>query len=1325
MRTDKGTFRSFLNRAAFCGLNLIIGDANWTCRKLGPLSPICKPNSGPVMMDKSWHSLFRTAPLLLFLTIVGALGQSSCNGGNGAPPPTIASVMVSPPTASLLVKAPQQFTANVQGTGAFNPAVIWLVNNIAGGNSMVGTITSSGVYNAPSSVPSPNNVTVTAQSAQDSTKSGAATVTINPEIVQISVSPASASLQLSSTQQFQATVTGTVNQSFYWTINGQSLVAATPWGRLDPTGFYTAPSMLPANSTVTLTATSLEDQTKSASATVTLLATAGGIAVTISPQDPQVLFDGSQSVQFAANVSGTNNTAVNWSVDNINGYNPGSITTAGVFTPLTFDCSNVVPSAVVHAVSAANPGAQGVTTISLVPPAPVVTGISPQPASVESTIRLSGTFAPAAALELIFPGPSGTSIVALATQNTGNTATASVPTGSGSGTFSIQQNCSSPSSGVQYPASQSNTVNFQRLPQLRLRAGRKDLSSGESLQLQAAFLGDSSPHTVAWGNGISSSGLYTAPSQIAPDTFVNLSACIANTTACDSFVIRLNPVRIDPEVPTLPAGGTLQLSALSGGATVAPAWSILAGGGNILSSGLYTAPTALEDTGPVLVTASYSGFTGRSSVGVTGAVPGIVNRVFDYPDSSAPVSVFDGTRSFTADGTRAYVLSASTLSFNQEYCWIDAYDVSDPAHPVWLDATEALKSEISPYQCSGRLLAYGGFLFEVIPDAGTAAGVTSRIAEFQFQNNHLTMQQLWSVPLIGAYYSFNPALLFNQGVFYELSDNLFPFPPPIPGTIPVVVLDVRSGNLVQNLISLPLPQPTAPAAYHIPVAMGNFMYAFIDQTGTATSPQYKLATYDISVNPPKLLGLADTMVGAAPSSGPGNPQFFGTFLSDGWDLYDISGGLPVRAGTLPFNIDAVNPNRSLAISGDLVVDISVPTASNVKSFLYDGVNVGFPFTWVGDYAYRIEGRWGLGIYSPLSPGGQLPLGTIPNPGGTVFDQIVSGNILYVAQQGNFSGVLVHDLSGAPPALVGRYSESGQDPFSIALLKNNLLVGTAQGLLVLDVSNPSSPTKVATLATPTSSMAISGNLLYLGTMDNRLVVLDVSNPAAPIQVAQSSLPGFPNILRASGSLLLIADDAAGLLTYGISNPTQPVLLSQYQPSSATEDVAIDGNLALIAATDGGLIVADLKNPAAPTLLGQARIDSLSCFFDCLNPAALSVSIYGGIAYVGTTGTAYAEVFGFDYRLPANPRLVSLMTYGGALDDAVLDFAFYQSEMFSGGTLFALADISQPRNTINLFYPGFPSGSGMPSANAPAKRVMFLPRKVKAMKAKLSSTHSQLE
>ena len=46
-----------------------------------------------------------------------------------------------------------QFTATV--TGTTNTAVTWSVNGVAGGNSTVGTISTSGAYTAPATAPEP------------------------------------------------------------------------------------------------------------------------------------------------------------------------------------------------------------------------------------------------------------------------------------------------------------------------------------------------------------------------------------------------------------------------------------------------------------------------------------------------------------------------------------------------------------------------------------------------------------------------------------------------------------------------------------------------------------------------------------------------------------------------------------------------------------------------------------------------------------------------------------------------------------------------------------------------------------------------------------------------------------------------------------------------------------------------------------------------------------------------------------------------------------------------------------------------------------------
>src|SRR5260370_37239405 len=98
-----------------------------------------------------------------------------------------------------------------------------------------------------------------------------------------------------------------------------------------------------------------------------------------------------------------------------------------------------------------------------------------------------------------------------------------VPLGATSGPLSVLQICTSPSTGFQYPPSQSKPINFQRLPHLRIRADKKDLASGESVQLHAVLMGHTTPQPTGWGYGISSSGVYAPPFQLSPDTLATPS----------------------------------------------------------------------------------------------------------------------------------------------------------------------------------------------------------------------------------------------------------------------------------------------------------------------------------------------------------------------------------------------------------------------------------------------------------------------------------------------------------------------------------------------------------------------------------------------------------------------------------------------------------------------------------------------------------------------------------------------------------------------------------------------------------------------------------
>src|SRR2546430_16404817 len=94
--------------------------------------------------------------------------------------------------------------------------------------------------------------------------------------VSVAISPTTVTLATLATQAFTATVSGSTNTAVTWQVNGVSggnsavgLVSTTVPGTSNE-ALYLGPSAVPSPATVSVTAVSQADPTKSASATVTL-----------------------------------------------------------------------------------------------------------------------------------------------------------------------------------------------------------------------------------------------------------------------------------------------------------------------------------------------------------------------------------------------------------------------------------------------------------------------------------------------------------------------------------------------------------------------------------------------------------------------------------------------------------------------------------------------------------------------------------------------------------------------------------------------------------------------------------------------------------------------------------------------------------------------------------------------------------------------------------------------------------------------------------------------------------------------------------------------
>jgi hypothetical protein len=222
-----------------------------------------------------------------FLSALAIILCGSCGGGGSSAPKTYpnAAISISPQTVSIPVNDTQTFTANV-ANDSYTPT--WLLKGSDVSSSTGAINTTSGptiTYTAPAAPPLYGSVATSAGVVQG-TVTILAEVTTNPANfsdlvntqitfvitgpISVGVSPATASVHVGGTQQFTGYAVGSTNNAITWQVNGVS-GGGTATGTINAMGLYTAPATLPmTGNTVTITAVSQADQTKSASSAVTL-----------------------------------------------------------------------------------------------------------------------------------------------------------------------------------------------------------------------------------------------------------------------------------------------------------------------------------------------------------------------------------------------------------------------------------------------------------------------------------------------------------------------------------------------------------------------------------------------------------------------------------------------------------------------------------------------------------------------------------------------------------------------------------------------------------------------------------------------------------------------------------------------------------------------------------------------------------------------------------------------------------------------------------------------------------------------------------------------
>ncbi len=411
-----------------------------------------------------------------------------------AAPPAVSSISVTPVNASIVTGATKQLTATIQGTTS-NKSVTW--------KTSAGTISANGLFTAPTTA---GTATITATSAADNTKSATATITFAAPVVNsVTVSPATATVLTGATEQFSATVQGTVsNKSISW---------STSSGTISSAGVFTAGG---TPGTATITVTSLADPTKTAKAIVTIAAPVVN-SVTISPVAASIATGGTQ--QFTASVSGTvSNKGITWSTS------AGAISAGGLLTaPAAAGKVTVTATSLADKTKSAS----AIVTVS----APTVTGVSISPATANILTLATQQFTAAvqgnvADKSVIWSASGGA--VSPAGLFTG---------GASAGTITVTATSNADKTKS---ASATVTLGLPTITSISVSPASTSVTTGGKATFSASVKGTATDTSVTWSAAkgtITSAGAYVAPGSATTDTVTATSNADHSKTASAAVTV--------------------------------------------------------------------------------------------------------------------------------------------------------------------------------------------------------------------------------------------------------------------------------------------------------------------------------------------------------------------------------------------------------------------------------------------------------------------------------------------------------------------------------------------------------------------------------------------------------------------------------------------------------------------------------------------------------------------------------------------------------------------------------------------------------------------
>lgn len=256
--------------------------------------------------------------------------------------------------------------------------------------------------------------------------------------------------------------------------------------------------------------------------------------------------------------------------------------------------------------------------------------------------------------------------------------------------------------------------------------------------------------------------------------------------------------------------------------------------------------------------------------------------------------------------------------------------------------------------------------------------------------------------------------------------------------------------------------------------------------------------------------------------------------------------------------------------------------------------------------------------------------------GDAGDLAVAGDHVFIAA--GSAGLIIVDISDpSSPSQVGTYPTTAKVTYVTLHGRHAYISDGTNDVVILDITDPTSPSFVGSYSAANTSrgIAVRGNVAYVAWGGDGIIALDVSNPASPALLDSYDTPGFAYDVAVDGDHLFVGDGSSGLLILRIHDADTLSYASGENTPGTAQEIIVSGDYAYLADRSGGVRVIDISDLSNPAPAGSLTVAD----------DARGIDVAGDLLFVADDNAGLQVV---DIRDPLNPVIANtILTPGPAV------------------------------------------------------------------------------